>query len=157
MIVSPNEKWMNLQMKSALAFNKKLRRLTTTEVLTFYLTIFKNCADNFKEYARIFIKLQTSLLNPRLALYSFKCLYSVKCLLFFNLSEQADNAYNILYFIVSTVWMHDYIKANTSAIRFFLSKPGFPKLFFQKTLFKKIKKVMAPSTKIIQKSTIEIP
>ena len=39
---------MNLQIQSALALNQKLRRLTTTEVLTFYSRIVKNCAGSIK-------------------------------------------------------------------------------------------------------------
>ena len=48
MIASRNEKRINLQMQSALVLNKKLRRLTTTKVLTFYSRIFKICAESFK-------------------------------------------------------------------------------------------------------------
>ena len=48
MLAVEQKSGMNLQMQSALALNKKLRRLTTTEVLTFYSRIFKNCAESIK-------------------------------------------------------------------------------------------------------------
>ena len=78
MLASRNESKNGLQKQSALVSNKKLRRLTTTEVLT-----------STQEYSKTVKK--NSSFEPRSALYSVKLEY--KTFFFLSLWEQAGNAY----------------------------------------------------------------
>ena len=74
-------------MQSLLALKKKLRRLTTTEVLTFYSRIFKTLRKNIHD-----CKTPRS---SRALLYIVLNLSKTKLFFFLSLSEQADNAYKV--------------------------------------------------------------
>ena len=48
MLAKPNEKRNDTANAKRTRLKKKLRRLTTTEALTLYSRIFKNCAESFE-------------------------------------------------------------------------------------------------------------